>query len=80
MIRTFVHLNKHFLSTVKQTCRHLNAPEDAFLARAQQAQAAVLPHLAFAVVVVDARGDAQAAGLGAGAPRGGLDQTVLLPG
>ena len=68
-------MNLRFKSTY-----YLNAPNHTFLTRSQQAQAAVLPHLTFAVVVVDSHRDAQAAGLRAGAPGGGLDQTVLPPG
>lgn len=59
---------------------HLNALHDVLVARPQQAQASVLPHLTLAVVVVDTHRDADAAGPGAGAPGGGLDQAVLLPG
>lgn len=59
---------------------HLDTLDHTLLTRSQQTQASVLPHLTFAVVVVDAHRDAQATGLGAGTPGGGLDQTVLLPG
>lgn len=59
---------------------HLDALHHALVARPQQTQPPVLPHLALAVVVVDAHGDARAAGLGAGAPGGALHQAVLLPG
>lgn len=58
----------------------LDALYHALVAWPQQTQPSVLPHLALAVVVVDAHRDAQAAGLGAGAPGGALHQAVLLPG
>lgn len=63
-----------------QIVLHLNSLHHTLLTRSQQTQAPVLPHLTFAVVVVDPHRDAQTAGFGAGAPGGGLDQTVLLPG
>lgn len=58
----------------------LGALHHALVARPQQTQPSVLPHLALAVVVVDAHRDARAAGLGAGAPGSALHQAVLLPG
>lgn len=75
-------LKKNYVNTVKRIrlTFHLHTPDDAFLTRSQQTQAPVLPHLTFAVVVVDANRDAQATGFGAGTPGCGLDQTVLLPG
>lgn len=60
--------------------RHLHALHHALFTRSQQTQAAVLPHLTLAVVIVDAHRDAQATGFGTGTPGGGLDQAVLLPG
>lgn len=59
---------------------NLHALQQSFVARPQKTQAAVLPHLALPVVVSDAHRDAHAAGLGAGAPGGGLDQAVPFPG
>lgn len=61
-------------------CTDLDALHDALVARPQQTQPPVLPHLALAVVVVDAHRDADAAGTGAGTPGGALHQAVPLPG
>lgn len=59
---------------------YLHALQRLLVTRPQQAQAPVLPHLALAVVVGDAHGDAHATGPGTGAPWSGLHQAVLLPG
>lgn len=80
VINILYYLNLcQYLKRIWVTC-HLHTLDHALLTRSQQTQTPVLPHLTFAVVVVDAHRDAQATGFGAGAPGGGLDQTVLLPG
>lgn len=66
-------------SATAATGTHLDVLGDVHLAGPQVAQARLLDHLAALVGVGDAQRQAAAAGLGAGAPGGGLAHAVLVP-